>query len=136
MLLCDTLRWKSPHKFRDRKIMEKFGRSWILGVKGLMLLIFPYSNRHFPANIYLYIANNRNTRRKYEICSKLTIKTPERRRLYFPVFGQNRRFCQNTGKYGWRRSDVFYCQLWTYFTPFSKVSIADFEQVNVSWVTT
>ena len=27
----------------------------------------------------------------------------------------------------------FYCQLWTYFTPFSDVSIVDFEQVNVSW---
>ena len=27
----------------------------------------------------------------------------------------------------------FYCQLWTYFTPFSSVFIIDFEQVNVSW---
>ena len=24
--------------------------------------------------------------------------------------------------------------LWTYFTPFSSVSVVDFEQVNVSWV--
>ena len=29
----------------------------------------------------------------------------------------------------------FYCQLWTYFTPFSSTFIVDFEQVNVSWVT-
>ena len=29
----------------------------------------------------------------------------------------------------------FYCQLWTYFTPFSNVSIVDFEQGNGSWVT-
>ena len=57
----------------------------------------------------------------------------------------------------WRRSDVlivnvekishnvlvfpwsfwcFYCYLWTYLTPFSSVSIVDFEQVNVSWVQT
>ena len=28
----------------------------------------------------------------------------------------------------------FYCQLWTYFTPFSSVSVVDFKQVNVSWV--
>ena len=28
----------------------------------------------------------------------------------------------------------FYRQLGTYFTPFSSVSIVDFEQVNVSWV--
>ena len=26
----------------------------------------------------------------------------------------------------------FYCELWTYFTPFSSVSIVDFEEVNVS----
>ena len=29
--------------------------------------------------IYLLTVKNRNTRRRYEICSKLTIKTPERR---------------------------------------------------------
>ena len=28
--------------------------------------------------IYLFRFNNRNTRRRYEICSELTIKTPER----------------------------------------------------------
>ena len=27
----------------------------------------------------------------------------------------------------------FCCYLWTYFTPFSSVSIVDFEQVNISW---
>ena len=31
-----------------------------------------------PANIYLFKFNNRNTRKKCEMCSKLTIKTPER----------------------------------------------------------
>ena len=29
----------------------------------------------------------------------------------------------------------FYYKLWTYFTPFSSVSIVGFEQVNVSWGT-
>ena len=33
-----------------------------------------------PAGIYLLKVNNRNTRTRCEICSKLTIKTPERRR--------------------------------------------------------
>ena len=42
--------------------------------------------------IYLLKVNNRNTRTRCEICSKLTIKTPERR--------QWRRS-------GWRRSGVF-----------------------------
>ena len=32
-----------------------------------------------PANIYLFKVNNRNTRKRCETCSKLTIKTPERR---------------------------------------------------------
>ena len=32
-----------------------------------------------PANIYLFNVNNRSTRKRCEICSKLTIKTPERR---------------------------------------------------------
>ena len=32
-----------------------------------------------PVGIYLLKVNNRNTRTRFEICSKLTIKTPERR---------------------------------------------------------
>ena len=32
-----------------------------------------------PAGIYLFKVNNRNTRTRCEICSKLIIKTPERR---------------------------------------------------------
>ena len=31
----------------------------------------------YPANIHLLIVNNRNTRKRCEICSKLTIKTAE-----------------------------------------------------------
>ena len=31
-----------------------------------------------PVGIYLLKVNNRNTRTRCEICSKLTIKTPER----------------------------------------------------------
>ena len=41
----------------------------------------------FPASIYLLKVNNRNTRTRCEICSKLTVKTPER--------------CQ------WHHSDIF-----------------------------
>ena len=32
-----------------------------------------------PANIYFFKLNNKNTRKKCEICSNLTIKTPEQR---------------------------------------------------------
>ena len=31
-----------------------------------------------PVNIYLFKVNNRNTRKRREICSELTIKTPKR----------------------------------------------------------
>ena len=33
----------------------------------------------YPADIHLLKVNNRNTKLRCEICSKLTIKTPERR---------------------------------------------------------
>ena len=36
-------------------------------------------HRIYPAGIYLFKVNNRNTRTRCVICSKLTIKTPERR---------------------------------------------------------
>ena len=32
----------------------------------------------YPAGNYMFKVNNRNTKTKCEICSKLTIKTPER----------------------------------------------------------
>ena len=43
------------------------------------------SASNFPfhtGNIYLFKVSNRNTRKIYEICSKLTIKTPERRQRH------------------------------------------------------
>ena len=43
--------------------------------------------RGFYLNFYLFKFNNRDSRKRCEICSKLTIKTPERRQ--------------------WRRSGVF-----------------------------
>ena len=33
----------------------------------------------YPAGIYLLKVNNRNTRARFEICSKLTLKAPDRR---------------------------------------------------------
>ena len=68
------------------------------------------------ANIYLLKVHNRNTRERCEnICSKLTIKTPVRRHGH--------------------RSGVFIANFEHIFTPFTSVSIVDFEQVNASWVT-
>ena len=61
----------------------------------------------------MFKVNNRNTRTTCEICSKLTIKTPE--------------------QHHWRRSGVFIVNYGTYFTPYSSVSIINFEQVNAGW---
>ena len=41
--------------------------------------------RNAPAGIYLLKVNKRNTKTRCEICSKLTIKTPERRSGVFIV---------------------------------------------------
>ena len=61
-------------------------------------------------NIRLFKFNSINTEERGKICSKLTIKTPER--------------CQ------WRRSSVFIVR-YVYFTSFSGVTIVKFEQVNI-----
>ena len=65
----------------------------------------------FPANIYLFKVNNRNTTKRFEICSKLTTKTTS-----------------------WRHWPLFDCLLWTYFTTFSGASTVDFVSVFACWV--
>ena len=47
----------------------------------LLLIVFHVVWGAFPSGNYIFKVNNRNTRTKCEICSKLTIKTPERRHL-------------------------------------------------------
>ena len=39
--------------------------------------------RNDPTGNYMFKVNNRNTRRRYETCSKLTIKTPQRCLAWF-----------------------------------------------------
>ena len=67
-------------------ILEIRKKAWILKVinKPIIYKLFIDFTNHKkktnnPANIYLFKVNNRNTIKKCEICSKLTIKTPERR---------------------------------------------------------
>ena len=66
--------------------------------------------------IHLLKVNNRNSRTRCEICSKLTIKIPEPR--HWASFWYL--YC--------------YCYLSTYFTPCSCVSIVNFEHVIPGWV--
>ena len=60
-------------------------------------------------DIYLLKVSNRNTKTRCEMCSKLTIKTPE------------------------LRNGVLIIQFWTYFTPCSNVSIVNFEHAIDGW---
>ena len=46
--------------------------------------------RDFPAGNYMLKVNNRNTKTRCEICSTLTIKTPQRHQWHrFGVFNDN-----------------------------------------------
>ena len=42
-------------------------------------IVISFSNYKFPAGSYMFKVNNRSTRKGCQICSKLTIKTTERR---------------------------------------------------------
>ena len=72
-----------------------------------------YRGKNSSTNIYLFIVNNSNTRKRCETCSKLTIKSPQRRSTVFIVNFEH----------------ISYL-----FAPFSSVSTVGFEQVNACWV--
>ena len=54
---------------------------WFLIWKTWTCLIYETKKTFISAGNYMFKVNNRNTRTRYEICSKLTIKIPERRLL-------------------------------------------------------
>ena len=58
-----------------------------------------------PGGIYLFKVNNRNTRKMWEIYSKLTIKKTERRHWLFFIINFEQVFCT--------LFCCFYCWLWT-----------------------
>ena len=91
-----------PEKLAGQERTSKMPISFITLTYFMPIVVFktPWNNqktkdflfsagieRDWPVNIYLLKFNNRNTRKRCEICSKLSIKTPERRQ--------------------WRRSGVF-----------------------------
>ena len=65
-------------------------------------------NKYVPDNIYLLKVNNKNTKNISEICSKFTIKTPER--------------------HDWRCSDVFIINFERTSHFFSSISIVNFDK--------
>ena len=73
----------------------------------------PVTWSNILANIYLFKFNNRETRKKSEMYSKLTIKTPDRRQ--------------------WRLSGVFIVNFEHISHSIFSVSIVDFVQINFRW---
>ena len=92
-------------------------------------------NWHIPANIDLFKVNKRNTRKMYEIYSKLTMKAQKRCRLilYCLKIPENQRFFSVLrGCIKW--DDVVLLSLLktlTYFTLLTILSIAEIEQVDI-----
>ena len=73
--MCDTSFWWGLNKFRSYYVV-------FLATLNMTLYKQTFLNESIqdcPAGIYLLKVKNRNTRTRCEICSKLTIKTLERR---------------------------------------------------------
>ena len=104
-----TLRWFNKNSFNIQ-----FSYAWIKSARRMLNTVFPVVletvreksatgkgyvkfrfqailGKAFTSNIYLFKVDNRDTRKKHKICSKLTIKTPEQRQghvflLTFNIF--------------------------------------------------
>ena len=106
-----------------------------------LLRIFLNSG-NFSTNIYLFKVNTRNTRKRCEIYSELTIKNDQltiNTRTTSSIPPENASgnlwFSDVFRRYRRRCSDVFIVNF-EHISHHSSVSIVDFEQVNVSWVST
>ena len=66
--------FKYSHELHFANRVSTAGRGWFSYLSQIKI-----TPSYFPVGIYLFKVNNRNTRARCEICSKLTIKTPERR---------------------------------------------------------
>ena len=91
-----VIRWNFQHSSL-RKCLTKIVNNWepliiiiknsIFGVRQTPECTCQYLHSSLPACIYLFKVSNRNTRTRCQICSKLTIKTTERRYWFrFDVF--------------------------------------------------
>ena len=65
--------WSQKRVSKERQDVHLLTRNKLLKV----LYVRLYSENSHPAGNYMFEVNNKNTKRKCEICSKLTIKTTE-----------------------------------------------------------
>ena len=75
--------------------------------KNTILLILTKSAL-VPAGIYLLKVNSRNIRTRCEICSKLTIKTLERRQWRSSVIFIVKFTCNCLAGWGWIQENIYY----------------------------
>ena len=66
---------KNIEKIKSKLIVIHHCPDYIHKLTNLLIISELYAIN--PVNIYLFKVNNRNTRKRCQICSKLTIKTPE-----------------------------------------------------------
>ena len=83
--LCQSLSFNKVTG-ADCNYSKKEALAMVFSCESCEILRPPFLKEHLlPAGNYMLKVNNRNTRTRCEICSKLTIKTPERH--HWPRFG-------------------------------------------------
>ena len=71
-----------------RRFQELSGVSLDFLIDVLSNLVLFFRNINHPAGNYIFKVNIWNTRASYEICSKLTIKTPEQRHVFSRIWSE------------------------------------------------
>ena len=98
---------------KNAQLVLPKGKMLLSPVNYSISILFPTYTQRLPANIHFFKANNKNSRKRCELCTKLTMKNQNDVKTSF--------WC-------------FLCYIWTCSTRFSSVLIVDFEQGNVSWL--
>ena len=76
--------WKWQEVVKKRLKLKQSRKPHICDIRGLRV-----NSRYIAVKIYLFKVNNKNTRRRCEICSKLTIKTSMTRSFHISTLWQS-----------------------------------------------
>ena len=95
--------WKIP--WSTDKALQRNCESFVSGKCWHWMKLEPVNP--IPAGNYMFKVYNRNARTRCEICSKLTIKTPELWTYFTPCSSVSFRGKQS--KYAWKRNFMYLC---------------------------